>query len=38
MKMHEVFETNNSLYIVLELLEGGSLYDELTKNILISSK
>jgi serine/threonine protein kinase len=38
MKMHEVFETNNSLYIVLELLEGGSLFEELKNNILLSSK
>ncbi len=27
MKLHEVYETTNSLYMSLELLEGGSLYD-----------
>ena len=27
-KLHEVYETENSLYIVLDLLEGGSLYDK----------
>ena len=27
MKLHEVYETSNSLYMCLELLEGGSLYD-----------
>lgn len=28
MKLHEVFESENSLYIVVELLEGGQLYDK----------
>ena len=28
MKLHEVFESDNSLYIVVELLEGGQLYDK----------
>lgn len=27
-KLHEVYETENSLYMVLDLLEGGSLYDK----------
>ncbi|CAD8051241.1 unnamed protein product [Paramecium sonneborni] len=27
-KLHEVYETDNSLYMVLDLLEGGSLYDK----------
>jgi serine/threonine protein kinase len=27
MKLFEVFESDNSLYIVVELLEGGLLYD-----------
>ncbi|CAD8148459.1 unnamed protein product [Paramecium pentaurelia] len=26
-KLHEVYESENSLYMVLDLLEGGSLYD-----------
>jgi serine/threonine protein kinase len=35
MKLHEVYETSNSLYMCLELLEGGSLYDQMkNKNIL----
>ncbi len=28
MKLFEVFESDNSLYIVVELLEGGLLYDK----------
>lgn len=28
MKLHEIFESDNSLYIVVELLEGGQLYDK----------
>lgn len=27
MKLYEVYETENSLYMVLELLSGGSLHD-----------
>jgi serine/threonine protein kinase len=29
MKLYEVFESENSLYIVVELLEGGQLYDKI---------
>ncbi len=29
MKLHEVFQSENSLYIVVELLEGGQLYDKI---------
>ena len=29
MKLHEVFESENSLYMVLGLLEGGQLYDRI---------
>jgi len=28
-RLHEVFETENSLYMVLDLLEGGQLYDKI---------
>jgi calcium-dependent protein kinase len=28
-RLHEVYETDNSLYMVLDLLEGGSLYDKI---------
>lgn len=28
MKLHEVFESENSLYIIFELLSGGQLYDK----------
>jgi calcium-dependent protein kinase len=28
MRLFEVFESENSLYIVVELLEGGQLYDK----------
>ena len=26
-KMYEVYETKNSIYMILELIEGGQLYD-----------
>ena len=29
MKLREVFESDNSLYIVFELLDGGQLYDKI---------
>lgn len=29
MKLFEVYESDNSLYIVVELLEGGQLYDKI---------
>lgn len=29
MKLEEVFQSDNSLYIVFELLEGGQLYDKI---------
>jgi len=29
MKLHGVFETENSLYMILDLLEGGQLYDKM---------
>lgn len=46
MRLHEVFESDNSLYIVVELLEGGLIYDKIkakekfkaheTKQIMLS--
>ncbi|CAD8060114.1 unnamed protein product [Paramecium sonneborni] len=38
MKLYEVYETNNSLYVALELLEGGSLYDLIKDNSIINTK
>jgi len=29
MKLYEVFESENSLYIIFELLQGGQLYDKI---------
>lgn len=29
MKLHEVYETENSLYFILDLLEGGQLQDKI---------
>ncbi|CAK81836.1 unnamed protein product (macronuclear) [Paramecium tetraurelia] len=37
MQMHEVYETSNSLYVALELLEGGSLYDLIKEKTLLST-
>ncbi len=28
-RLHEVYETQNSLYMVFDLLKGGSLYDKI---------
>ena len=28
-KLHDVYETENSLYMVIDLLQGGSLYDKI---------
>lgn len=38
MKMHEIYETQNSLYVTLELLDGGSLYDLVKEKALLSTK
>ncbi|CAD8058198.1 unnamed protein product [Paramecium sonneborni] len=38
MKLYEVYETNNSLYLALELLEGGSLYDLIKEKTQITTK
>ncbi|CAD8211501.1 unnamed protein product [Paramecium octaurelia] len=37
-KLHEVHETTNSLYVCLELLEGGQLYEQLKKKVIFSNK
>jgi len=29
MKLYEVYESQNSIYISVELLEGGQLYDKI---------
>lgn len=36
MKLEEVYETENSIYMVLELLEGGNLYHQIKKNGIFS--
>lgn len=36
--MHEIYETQNSLYVTLELLDGGSLYDLVKEKALLSTK
>ena len=38
MRLFEVYETSNSLYVVLELLEGGSLYDLIKDKVPITTK
>lgn len=38
MKLYEVYETGNSLYMGLELLEGGQLYDYLKKKVIFQNK
>jgi serine/threonine protein kinase len=38
MKLYEVYETSNSLYMCLELLEGGSLYDQMKSKVILSNK
>lgn len=30
-KLHEVFETENSIYLILDLLEGGCLFENREK-------
>lgn len=38
MRLFEVYETSNSLYVALELLEGGSLYDLIKDKVPINTK
>ena len=35
MRLHQVCETDNSIYLVLDLLKGGTLYDFIKKNKVI---
>jgi serine/threonine protein kinase len=37
-KLYDVYETQNSLYMGMELLEGGSLYDLIKSKEILSSK
>lgn len=38
MKLEEVFESENSLYIIFELLDGGQLYDKIKVQLLLCRK
>ncbi|CAD8205965.1 unnamed protein product [Paramecium octaurelia] len=38
MKLYEVYETQNSLYMGLELLQGGQLYDIIKKKVILNNK
>ncbi|CAD8168002.1 unnamed protein product [Paramecium octaurelia] len=38
MKLYEVYETQNSLYMGLELLQGGQLYDIIKKKVILTNK
>ena len=38
MKLYEVYETQNSIYMGLELLQGGQLYDYLKKKVIFQTK
>ncbi|CAD8133030.1 unnamed protein product [Paramecium pentaurelia] len=38
MKLYEVYETQNSLYMGLELLQGGQLYDLMKKKVILNNK
>lgn len=38
MKLHEVYETDNSLYFILDLLEGGQLQDKIKSKFKFNSE
>lgn len=38
MKLFEVYESDNSIYISVELLEGGQLYDKIKAKTKFSSE
>ena len=38
MKIYEVYESQNSIYISVELLEGGQLYDKIKSKYRFSTK
>ncbi len=33
-KLHEVYETNNSYYMILDLVEGGNLLDRIKTKVV----
>ena len=35
MKLYEVFESENSLYIIFELLDGGQLFEKIKVRIVL---
>jgi calcium/calmodulin-dependent protein kinase I len=37
-RMHHIFDAEETLFIVMELMEGGELYDEIIKRSLFSEK
>lgn len=38
MKLYEVYESQNSIYVSVELLEGGQLYDKIKAKYRFSQK
>jgi serine/threonine protein kinase len=38
MQLYEVYETSNSLYMGLEMLDGGQLYEHLKKKVIFQNK
>ena len=38
MRLHEVFESENSLYIIFELLQGGQLYDKIKVIFMLNGR
>ena len=38
MRLFEVYESNNSIYVVVELLEGGQLYDKIKAKYAFTKK
>jgi len=38
MKIYEVYESQNSIYITVELLEGGQLYDKIKSKHKFTAK
>ena len=38
MRLYEIYESDNSIYISVELLEGGQLYDKIKSKIKFTSE